>query len=234
MKAIFDHYDDESTTIRTFRFKPERKLRFTAGQFTELTLSHAHPDNRGINRWFTLSSSPNDELVSITTRFFGKDASTFKKTLFGMKPGFEVDLAEAMGDFVLPKLMTTPVVFVAGGIGITPMHSMMKWLTETDEKRPVRLLWSVRNEDDILFQDLIAAAGIDATISVSDPSPSWGGERGQLDAEKILGLEPVDDDTLIYLSGPEPMLDALEADLRKHGIQKRQLVTDFFPGYSQL
>lgn len=234
MKAIFDHSDDESETIRTFWFRPEREFRFTAGQFTELTLPHANPDDRGIKRWFTISSSPNDELISITTRFFGKDASSFKKKLFSIEPGFEVDLAEAMGDFVLPKLITTPIVYVAGGIGITPMHSMMKWLTQTGEERPVKLLWSVRTEDDILFQDLIAAAGIEATISVSDPSPAWGGERGQLTAEKILGLEPIDDDTLIYLSGPEPMLEALEVDLKKHGVQKRQLVTDFFPGYNQL
>jgi ferredoxin-NADP reductase len=234
VRAIFDHYNDESDTIRTFWFKPERRLRFTAGQYTELTLKHPHYDDRGVKRWFTLSSSPNNEMVSITTRFFGEKSSSFKKALFSLKPGTEVDLAEAMGDFVLPKLITTPVIFVAGGIGITPIHSILSWLAETGEQRPIRLLWSVRTEDDITFQNVIKAAGMDATISVSQPSPAWGGEHGQLTAEKILGLEPVDDDTLIYLSGPEPMLEALETDLKKHGIQKRQLVTDFFPGYNQL
>jgi ferredoxin-NADP reductase len=235
MKAIFDHSNDESATIRTFWFKPERKMQYTAGQYTELTLQHDNPDDRGVKRWFTLSSSPNDELVSISTRFAGDKSSTFKKHLFTvLKPGDEVQLEDAMGDFVLPKLTETPVVLVAGGIGITPMHSMLKWIAETHEKRNVRLLWSVRTEDDIIFQDVINASGVPTTINVSEPSPAWGGQRGQLSAELILGLEPVNDDTLVYLSGPEPMLEALEQDLAKHDIQKRQLVTDFFPGYDRL
>jgi ferredoxin-NADP reductase len=55
--------------------------------------------------------------------------------------------------------------------------------------------------------------------------------RGNLDAETVQGLERPNDDTLIYMSGPEPMVEALEADFEKHGVVKRQLVGDFFPGY---
>jgi ferredoxin-NADP reductase len=234
MKALFDHFDDESNDIRTFWFKPEHALRYTAGQFTELTLNHKNPDDRGTKRWFTVSSTPGGELVSITTRHARDHGSTFKDTLWHLQPGHEVDLAEAMGDFVLPKLIQTPIIFVAGGIGITPMHSMAGWLAEAKEDRPVRLLWNVTREEDIIFTETFNAANIDPTIVVSDPSDTWGGGRGRLDAEKILGLESPNDDTLIYLSGPEPMLEALETDLLKHGVAKRQLVTDFFPGYTSL
>lgn len=234
MHAIFDHYEEESENIRTFWFKPERELRYTAGQYTELTLRHSDPDSRGIKRWFTLSSPPGGELVSITTKYAGTETSTFKKTLWKLKPGHEVDLAEAMGDFVLPKLVQTPLIFVAGGMGLTPMHSMAGWLAASNEERDIRFLYAVAHEDDIILLPDIEKAGIYPTVIVSDPSPAWGGERGHLSAELILGLEKPSDETLIYLSGPEPMLEALESDLKKQGINQRQLVTDFFPGYSQL
>jgi ferredoxin-NADP reductase len=234
MKAFFDHSDTITNDIRTFWFKPEQPLNYTAGQFTEITIPDPSPDDRGIKRWYTLSAGPGHELVSITTRQARDHGSTFKKALWALKPGDEVELAEAMGDFVLPKLTQTPLIFVAGGIGITPFHSMAEWLSSTKEERPISLLHAVRTEDDIIYQDTFEAAGIKETVVVSEPSETWGGVRGRLDAETILGLEKPTDDTLIYLSGPEPMLEALEKDLLDHGVAKRQLVTDFFPGYTTL
>jgi ferredoxin-NADP reductase len=140
-------------------------------------------------------------------------------------------MAEPMGDFVLPKLIQTPLVFVAGGIGITPFHSMLAWLAATNEQRPIKFLYGVHSEDEIIFQETFDKARIHPTIVVSDPSPAWGGERGQLSAELILGLEKPSDDTLIYVSGPEPMVEALEKDLKHTGVKKHRLVLDFFSGY---
>lgn len=233
MKVTFVRSELEAENIRTFYFKPEQLVRYTAGQYTELHIPHKKPDKRGTKRWFTLSSSPTDALLTITTKYAGDDkSSTFKKALFKLTPGTELHMAEPMGDFVLPKLIQTPLVFVAGGIGITPFHSMLKWLAETDEERPIKLLYGVRSEDEIVFQDTFRAAGVEPTIIVSEPSDSWGGERGQLSAELILGLEKPSEDTLVYVSGPEPMVQALSRDLRKTGLRKNQLVTDEFPNYT--
>jgi ferredoxin-NADP reductase len=231
MKVVFDHKQDEAAVITTFYFKPEKPVHYTAGQYIELSLKHRSHDPRGIKRWFTLSSSPTDELLSITTKFTAKDGSSFKQALRRLKPGTELTMNGPMGDFVLPKLIQTPLVFVAGGIGITPFHSMLAWLAETHETRPIKLLYGVSTEDEIVFQDTFDKAGVRATIVVSQPSAAWGSERGQLSAELILGLEKPSEDTLIYVSGPEPMVEALEKDLKKAGIEKRQLVLDFFPGY---
>lgn len=234
MKAVFDHSQAEAANIRTFFFKPESPIEYTAGQYTQLTLHHAHPDKRGIRRWFTLSSAPGGEFVTITTKYAGDDnSSSFKKFLFNsLEPGTEVHLAEPMGDFVLPKLIQTPLVFVAGGIGLTPFHSMAEWLAETGETRPITFLYGVRTEDEIVFQDTFATVGLDPTIIVSEPSAAWGGERGRLNAELILGLEKPSENTLVYLSGPEPMVQALAKDLRKAGLPKNQIVSDEFPNYT--
>jgi ferredoxin-NADP reductase len=233
MKAHLHHIDKLTDHIWSFWWQPEQPLRYTAGQYTEIALKHPHPDDRGIKRWFTLSSPPDGELVSITTRYAGDDkSSSFKKALFNLQPGAEIDMADAMGDFVLPKLTQIPLIFVAGGIGLTPFHSIFEWLAATGEQRDIKFLYAVNSEDDIIFQDTFDRAGIHATIVVSEPSASWGGERGRLNAEMILGLEKPTDDTLIYVSGPEPMVESLEKDLEQHGVNKKQLVGDFFPGYS--
>jgi ferredoxin-NADP reductase len=234
MKAELVRTEHLQSDIFSIFFSKPARFRFTAGQFTEIVLPHDNADDRGIKRWFTISSSPSDELIAITTRFASEHGSSFKKALRSLQPGDTVDLAEAMGDFVLPKSPNVPVVLVAGGIGITPVHSMLSWLAQEHETRNIHLLWSVRSEDDIIFQDTFRAAGVHATIVVSEPSDSWGGERGQLTAAKILGLEKPSDETLFYLSGPEPMLEALTQDLQSHAVSARQIVTDFFPGYREL
>lgn len=234
MKAIFDHSQDEAANIRTFFFKTEKPVHYTAGQYTELTLPHLHPDNRGIKRWFTLSSPPGQDFVTITTKFADKQGSSFKKALRRLKPGTEVDLAEPMGDFVLPKLIQTPLIFVAGGIGLTPFHSICEWLAGTNEIRPIKFLYGVRSEDEIIFEETFQKIGVEPTVVVGEASPAWGGERGQLNAELILGLEQPSDDTLVYLSGPEPMVQALAKDLHKAGVKKSQLVTDEFPNYTAI
>lgn len=210
-------------------------MHYTAGQYTELKLPHPHPDKRGTRRWFTISSAPGGEFLTITTKYAGDDkSSSFKKTLFKLKPGTEVDMADPMGDFVLPKLIQTPLVFVAGGIGVTPYHSILEWLAATGEQRPVKLLYGVRNEDEIVFQDTFQRAGVEPTVVVSEPSPAWGGERGRITAQLIVGLEKPSDDTLVYVSGPEPMVQSLANDLHKAGLDKKQVVTDEFPNYTAI
>lgn len=234
MKATFDHSEERADSITSFYFKPQEPIQYTAGQYTRLALDHPHADDRGIRRWFTLASSPTEELLMVTTKFTDKEGSSFKKALRKLEPGTEVDMASPMGDFVLPKLVQTPLIFVAGGIGITPFRSMFRYLADTGEKRDIKFLYGVRSEEEIIFQQEMEDAGVHATIVVSEPSPEWGGERGRITAEMILGLEKPTDSTLIYLSGPEPMIEALAEDLKKQGIKEDQLVTDFFPGYTEV
>jgi len=234
MQVTLVRSQTEADNIRTFFFEPERPVQYTAGQFIELTVRHDNPDERGVKHWFTLSSSPTDELLSITTKFTSGRSSTFKNALFGLESGAQLQMSDPMGDFVLPKLIQTPLIFVAGGIGITPFHSILRWLTDTKETRPIKLIYGVNNEDEIVFMDTFARAKIHPTIVVNEPSEAWGGERGRITAELILGLEDFNEDTLIYVSGPEPMVEALHKDLHKAGVPKNQLVGDYFPNYQSI
>lgn len=233
MRVVFDHRIDEAANITTFYFRPETPLRYTAGQYIELTLEHAHPDSRGHKRWFTLSSPPGEDFVSITTKFAAESGSSFKKALHRLSPGKTVTMSEPMGDFVLPKLVQTPLIFVAGGIGITPYHSILSWLATTNEQRPITLLYAVRSEDEIIFQETFDKAHQHATIVVAKPSAAWGGERGLLTPELIMGIGQPEEESLVYLAGPEPMVEDLSKALAASGLKKHQLVLDAFPNYSR-
>ena len=231
MKATLVERLPLTDTITSFSFKPEQPFTYTAGQFIELRLDGHQENGKTAMREFTLSSSPHEEFLTITTRVGKAAHSPFKKALDKLEIGSTVTVSQAWGDFVLPKLMQTPLIFVAGGIGITPFHSILEWLIDTGEKRPIKMLYAVRTEDDIIFQDTFDAADTHVTIVVDEPSAAWGGERGHLTAEMICGLEKPSDDTLIYLSGPEPFVQGLQKDLLALGVSNQQIVTDEFPGY---
>jgi len=234
MKAVLDHVHKETDSITTFWWRAEKPVDYIAGQYIEMTLPHEHPDERGIKHWFTLSSSPTDApLVSNTTKF-AERSSSFKTALRKLKPGDSVDITEPMGDFVLPKDASIPMVFVAGGIGITPFHSIIKWLYDTKQERDITLLYAVNNEHEMVFQDLFEHYGMKRIIIVNKPQGQWDGVTGQLTGKRILDLAKPATDALIYISGPEQMVEALQADLEKLGIEKNRLVGDFFPGYQNV
>jgi ferredoxin-NADP reductase len=233
MNVTFDHVENTAENIKTFYFKPEKPVDYIAGQFTELYLAHDSPDNRGIRRWFTLSSAPTSPLLSITTKFSTQQSSTFKQTLAKLAPGSPLKLAQPMGDFVLPKDASRPLVFVAGGIGVTPMHSMIQYLHDRNETRTIHLMYAVTKAEELAFQKLFQNANIQLTTIIKDPPAGYTGESGSLSAERIISIAKPQPNALFYLSGPEPMVEAFTKDLAGSGINKHNILTDYFPGYQK-
>lgn len=233
MLATLDHTEPIAERIVSFYFQPERPIRYTAGQFIEMTLDIAEPDERGRRHWFTLSASPSEDLLAITTKFPPADApvSSFKQMLRNLKPGDQVTISDPMGDFVLPKDKTIPLVFIAGGIGVTPFRSIIKWLHDNQQQRSIQLLYAANTVEEVAFRDLFAAYGLPVTIILSQPPAGWEGESGRLTADKILELAPDIDKKLYFVSGPEPMVEGLIKGLEDAGVDKRRLVGDYFPNY---
>lgn len=234
MRVTLDRIEDTAQNIKTFWFKPERSVRYLAGQFIELTLPHENADKRGIKHWFTLSSSPSEELLGITTKRAATNGSTFKDTLFNLAPGTSVMMSEPMGDFVLPMDMNVPLVFVAGGIGITPMRSMIKWLHDRQEHRTIHLIYAANNLEEIAYRELFNDYGAPTDIILSTAPKNWQGQTGRLDATRLLELAPNVDNKLYFLSGPEPMVEALSKGLQEAGVDRRHIVGDYFPNYGSI
>ncbi|MGH7157844.1 MAG: ferredoxin--NADP reductase [Candidatus Saccharimonadales bacterium] len=224
MYVILESVENVAGHIKTLWFRPEKPVRYTSGQFTELYLPHDDADGRGIRRWFTLSSSPTEELLGITTRLQPSESSSFKQQLANLKPGARLHLAEPMGDFVLPKDPSIPIFFVAAGLGITPVRSIIKWLHDTGEKRAVKL-WFATKPDELAFKQLFQDYKMDF-------KPITSGSRSKFTAEAIKHATP--ENSYIYISGPEELVETLYKNAKRLGIDPSRLVADYFPGYPEL
>lgn len=211
----------------SFWFKPEKPLQYMAGQFTEIYLPHPNPDKRGELRWFTLSSAPSEDLVGITTEF-AHHGSSFKHALRHLPIGATLQMSEPIGDFVLPKDRRIPLLFVAAGLGITPVRSIVAYLQAKQEQRTVHILHSVRTAEQLLFRDLFTSYELTYQPFISR-------QQGRLSADHILAASDTTPTTdLIYLAGPESMVESLARELRAKGIADRRLIMDAFPGYRRI
>lgn len=219
MKLKFVKKRKENEEITTFFFEPESRIRYIAGQYTELTIPHESPDSRNTKRWFTLSSSPTEEFWSITTRL-NRKGSSFKKALVRLNPGDHIHGHLPMGDFVLPKDEALPLIFIAKGIGITPYRSILKYLEDTGQSRQIHLIYAVKNLSDAIFTRLLEKKSV--TLSL---------HPGRLRASDLTAYAGNAEERLVYISGPEHMVEDLQKELIASGMNELRIRTDFFHNY---
>lgn len=215
------------TSYYDFQFDISR-LPFIPGQYVELILPHAHADLRGQRRVFTIIGKPGDAQVSIGIRLPEK-ASSFKKALVALKPGHVVHGVRIAGDFVLPSDPTTPIVCVAGGIGITPFLS---FLMSTD--RPIALIYVVRSIDDAAYLQQLQQYTVTVTIVSLDNAPHlidelWRHVKGELSSAILKDVINVANQPCVYISGPPAMVSSTKKMVQSLGV--RTIRTDHFTGY---
>jgi ferredoxin-NADP reductase/uncharacterized protein YndB with AHSA1/START domain len=210
--------------VWSFRFEPTKPLYWTAGQYVWVELMHESPDVEGTRRWFTISSAPYEEVIQITTRITG---STFKQALSVLPLSGELELLEKPdGDFIWHD-QAAPLVFVAGGIGITAFHSMCKQ----------------RIHDGLPLRVVLLYANRDEHIAFKDEFDDWAREHpefdlryltgAQLSAESLVAEQPTLLQSLVYLSGPEQMVKAVGDQLLAAGLPQAQLRLDALPNYTR-
>jgi ferredoxin-NADP reductase/Na+-translocating ferredoxin:NAD+ oxidoreductase RnfD subunit len=217
-------------------FAPNRKVAFAPGQYMEWTLGHEEPDSRGTRRYFTLASAPTEPELRLGVRF-NNPSSTYKQALLEMNKGDEIIAGQLSGDFTMPRNPVQPLVFIAGGIGITPFRSMIKYLLDTHRRRPITLFYGALTVNDFVFTDVFDRAerelGI-RTIYIAEKtegmSPGWVGLTGRVEPEIIWTYAPYYQKAIFYISGPSVMVDAVKRMLNKMGIPDGQIKTDFFAG----
>ncbi|HET8574729.1 MAG TPA: FAD-dependent oxidoreductase [Candidatus Paceibacterota bacterium] len=224
MKLTLLEKRQEEENITTFVFEPSEALGWQAGQFLHYTLPHENMDDRGNERWFTISSAPFEKNVQITTRHAEK-GSSFKNALFAMNPSDTIEADGPEGEFVIGN-PSEKVVMIAGGIGITPFRSMLAELDHAGTPIKAKLLYANRDEHFVFKEELdqIAAKHPDFTIHyVVDP------ER----IDENLIRNEVSDLTgpLFLVSGPKPMVLAFQDMLVSWGAPEDHVKRDSFPGY---
>ena len=217
-------------------FESARALSYRPGQYMEWTLAHAHPDNRGNRRYFTLASSPAEPDLRLGLKFYSP-ASTFKNALSAMKVGDSVVASQLSGEFVLPEDTKRKLAFIAGGIGVTPFRSMILDLLDRGEARDAVLLYSNKTVSEIAYRDIFDRASRELGIRTvyaltAEPSvPAWA-HGGPIDARLIAESMPDYRERTFYISGPHAMVNAFKKTLRDMGVPRRHIKVDFFPGYA--
>lgn len=210
--------------IWAFRFKPNGPFNWTAGQYVRVELPHDQPDGEGTKRWFTNSAAPYEGIMQITTRL---THSTFKQALSRLEPGDALELIEnPEGDFIWQD-SALPIVFVAGGIGITPFRSILKQRAHDNQPLKLTLIYGGRTPD----------------LPFKDELGQWQSTHPELSVQYVIGepltadslatLLPQLNQSLVYVSGPEPMVKVLSEGLKNHGVPEAQLKLDFFPNYTE-
>jgi ferredoxin-NADP reductase/Na+-translocating ferredoxin:NAD+ oxidoreductase RnfD subunit len=206
-----------------FIFYPNRKMVFSPGQYLEWTLGHKHSDTRGNRRYFTIASSPTEDEVHLGVKFY-ENASSFKRALVGLTLGKKLLAGQLCGEFTLPQDSQQKLVFIAGGIGITPFRSMIKYLIDKQEPRDIVLFYCNKPGDDPAYRDLFDTAADCIGLRTAYIT-------GRLDAETIKNQTPDLLTRTFYISGPRGMVMAFEKTLKDMGIPGNQIKIDFFPGF---
>ncbi|HTX90855.1 MAG TPA: RnfABCDGE type electron transport complex subunit D [Anaerolineales bacterium] len=223
-----DVYDFVFNRIRNFAFAP--------GQYMEWTLGHADPDGRGNRRYFTLASAPTEKNLRVGVKF-SERSSSFKAAMLALEPGDEIIASQPAGDFVLPKDPHQKVVLIAGGVGVTPFRSMIKYMLDTHQRRPVVLFYANKTVDDILYKDVFDRAqhelGLRVIYAVSDPRrlpAGWNGVTGRITPQVLQGKLPDFPLCVFYISGPKGMVDSFKESLDRMGVPRSRVKTDYFSG----
>ncbi len=225
------------TDIYDFALATEGPISFRPGQYMEWTLGHTKSDSRGNRRYFTVASSPTESTLHLGVKFY-EPSSSFKKRMLSLQPGDLIVGGQLAGDFVLPKSKHKKLVFLAGGIGITPFRSMVKYLVDREEKRDVVLLYSNRTADEVSYREIFDEAArtiglktIYAVTGADGPLPP-NSYRGRIDADLIAKAVPDYRERTFYISGTNAMVNSLRDTLHAMHIPDRRVKTDFFPGFA--
>jgi ferredoxin-NADP reductase len=203
----------------SFVFQTNRPFTFLPGQHIDITLPHVALDSRGNRRTFTIVSQPAVNQLEIAVKIYNK-GSAFKKSLLALEPGMQAFGSRIAGSFLLQH--RTPIVFLAGGIGITPFIAMLRWLLEHDEKISVTLLHFISEPDEKLYSSLLKQAEISFLTAhiLESKTPTSAVIKPYVSAH-----------TLFYISGSPVMVESTRRVLKNMGVSSRNIRTDFFSGY---
>lgn len=226
-KDTFSFYFDR--TKASFEFLP--------GEYIRIILPHENQDDRGANRYFSIASSPLErEFLMITTKVM---QSSFKHALYNLAPGTNVQFWGPIGRFIFDEKNASPHVFLSGGIGITPYHSILNFIAAKNIQTPVTFLGSFSTVEELIYYSEFTAIAtqhknIQIIYTITHPEISqkqWEGETGRISDTMI--QKYVDDiqNALFYIVGPPKMVQAMEEIVKGMGVSVERIKKENFVGY---
>ncbi|MGD9904318.1 MAG: 2Fe-2S iron-sulfur cluster-binding protein [Vicinamibacterales bacterium] len=218
----------ESAEIKTFRLARPDGFDFTPGQFLTVRL---RADGQDVVRCYSLSSAPAARgYLEISVRRQGRVSSALHALA---RPGSLLSVRAPAGHFVYPGGDDRPLVLLAGGIGITPLMSMLRHAVLTDPTRPVTLLYSARDLGEFAFRDELLTLArrhdqLQLCFAVTRGAAPPDVHRGRIDERLIGAAAPDIRQAVSMICGPQAMIDGLTAALYALGVPADQVRSERF------
>jgi ferredoxin-NADP reductase len=218
----------ETTDIRTFRIARPEGFAFKAGQFVAVRV---RADGKEHVRCYSISSAPGAQgHLEISVKRAGLVSGTLHATL---RPGSTMFVKAPAGAFVYPGGTDRPLVFMAGGVGITPLMSMLRHAVDAEPNRPVTLFYSVKSEADVAFRDelqLLSRRHAQVRVFIAVTGGGATGEYfpGRINESLVAATIPDIADASCLVCGPQPMIDAMTGLLIALGVPRPQIQFEVF------
>jgi ferredoxin-NADP reductase len=222
-------------SIKRIRFEPlrggELPFRFSAGQYVKLELPIAGDT---IERSYSISSAPGERRffeIAVKREEHGLGSTFLHEELAA---GEALRLSAPFGEFtvdVARDIGAGRFLLIAGGVGMTPIASVLAAAADAAYPGPITLFASFRSEAEILFQDELEAfkrrlPGLNVSIFVTSPDAAWRGARGRIDPAVL--RRHAEDATRVHLCGPASMMQAMIGALTALGVPRDAIHTEAF------
>jgi ferredoxin-NADP reductase len=211
------------------------EVAFKPGQYFFVTLPDVgYQDDKGLRRHITVVTSPSERgVLGFATRM--RD-SAFKRSLGELPVGTEVELEPPKGSFGLPEDTSRPLVFVAGGIGITVFRSMLRFIREEGLPYRVTLIYSNRDRESTAFLDELQELEQEnrdlRLILTMTQDPGWEGETRRIDSQFFRDyLERNLNESTFLVAGPPAMVEGVQDALAGAGVDEENVVAERYSGY---
>jgi ferredoxin-NADP reductase len=236
-RAVFAGKRQEAEGIATFSFRPAEKIEFRAGQFAFFSFKLG---GRHYSKHFTISSPPESGLVEFTTIISDSD---YKQALNRLGQGAEAEITKPGGFFTLDSRKSNKVAFLAGGIGITPVKSVLESMAESEGPKglEIAVFCSNRNKARVVFRERLGQlaekiGNVKIVHTLTEPDESekkaWNGETGFINAEMLKRHTGGTGEWAFFVSGPPAFNSAMGKILRKElNVKKEMIITEDFLGY---
>ena len=204
---------------------PDRGLNFIAGQYIQLRIRDLkYPDTKGSSRVFSIASSPNNgKEIAIAFRDTG---SGYKRTLIEMQKGTEMIIDCPSGNFTLPSDTSRPIVFVAGGIGITPIVSMVRYWSEKKLGHNITLLYANKDAESASYYNELEKLANNAGVKFN-----LSNIYGRIQKEQIAKIYSEKEGAIWYVVGPPGMVSFVRTLLSQVGVSEIDVIFEDFSGY---
>ncbi len=232
-EVSFSGSTERAAGVSSFRFDCGEKIDFLPGQFLKLIFDEESPDNGELNKYLSFSCSPHRGYAEVTKRLTG---SRFSLRLQALGTGDKVKLLAPMGGCTLSPEYTR-VGFIAGGIGITPVISMVDYLAYKGFPVEAVLFYSNRSVEETAFKRELDAWGacsgrFKVHYAVTDCRPPEGEcFYGRIDRAFIEGRDPWFRERTVFIFGPPSMVAEMRELCLHMGCPAVNLKSEGFTGY---